>query len=88
MCVHESLELVLLLNLITSGQSLLFLLLVKHHLLDGGASFAIQVRELRILGLNLLCINLGVALDHTVPPVHTVNLDESELQGAFGSIGL
>lgn len=88
MGIHEGLKLVFLLELITGRETLLLLLLVEHHLLNGGASFGVKVRELGVLRLNLLSVDLWVALDDAVPPVHLVNLHQSHLKGALGAIGL
>jgi hypothetical protein len=73
--IHEGLKLVFLLHLIACWKALLLLLLIEHHLLYCGASFGIKVGEFGVLGLDLLSVDLGVAFDDTVPPVHPVHLD-------------
>jgi hypothetical protein len=84
--IHEGLELVLLLELVAGRESLLLLLLVEHHLLDGGARLGVEVAELGVLRLDLLGVDLGVALDDAVPPVHAVHLGEGHLEGALVTI--
>ena len=88
MSVHECLEFVFLLELLTGRESFLLLLLIEHHLLDGLASRVIEVRQLRVLRLNLLGVDLGVALNDAVPPVHAVHLHKRELESALCAICL
>lgn len=79
MSFHELSQLVLLFLFFRGREALLFLLLIVHHLFYSGASLSIKVRELGVLRVNLLSVNLGVSLDDTVPPVHLVLLSNVEL---------
>ena len=87
-CVHEGLEFVLFLHFVAAGKSLLFLLLIEHHLFDGGAGLAVEVGQFGVLGLDLLRVDFGVALEHAAPPAHLVDLRERELQDALLAVAL
>lgn len=50
-----------------------------HHLLDRLAGLAVQIRQLGILRLDLLCVDLRLTLDHALPPVHFVHLLKSDI---------
>ena len=73
---HECIQLRPLLLLLRRGQARLLLPLVVHHFLDDTASVTIQVRKLRVLRLDLLCVNLFITLNDGFPPVLLVFLGE------------
>lgn len=75
----EFLEDIHLLLLIRSGKTGLLLSLVEHHLLDHPARFAVEVRELGGIRLNLAHVDLGRTGDHVCPPLHLVHLVEVNL---------
>jgi len=77
---HERLQLGSLVQLLRRWQSLLFLLLVEHHLLDDGACLVIQITQLAILWFNLLRVDLLVALEHAIPPVLPSHLRQIQLE--------
>ena len=80
MSIHKCLQFVLFLQFITRGQTLLLLLLVKHHLLNNRPRFVVQITQLTVFGLHFLSVNLLVSLKNTVPPVLAFLLCEIELQ--------
>lgn len=80
MCLHELSEFVTFHLLVGSRQTSLLLALIVHHLLDDRASFAIEVTELRILGLYLLGVDLCVALEYAAPPVLALLLSQRDLK--------
>ena len=80
MRVHERFQLVSLFQLFRGRQSLLLLLLVKHHLFHDRTSFVVQVTKLAILWLDLLGVDLFVALNDAVPPVLALFLRQIQLQ--------
>mmetsp|Transcript_17310 Transcript_17310/g.53785 ORF Transcript_17310/g.53785 Transcript_17310/m.53785 type:complete len:236 (+) Transcript_17310:204-911(+) len=75
---HELCKHVLLLLLLGRGQPELLLPLVVHHLLDRLARLAVEVREVGVLGLDFLRVDLGVADEDTFPPLHAVDLLKRE----------
>ena len=74
MGLHELAEHFLFALLISSGEAGLFLPLIVHHFLDYATGFAIQVTELGVFRLDLLCVDLDVALNYAVPPALLVLL--------------
>jgi hypothetical protein len=72
--VHELLEHVLFVLLLRGGQAHRLLALVVHHLLHSLARVPVKVAELAILRLHLLRVDLRVAFDHTLPPLHLIVL--------------
>lgn len=75
---HEHLQHVLLLLLLGGGQAELLLALVVHHLLHHRASLAIQVGQLRRLGIHLLGVDLGIGRQQATPPFHAILLGERD----------
>ena len=86
MSSHEILEFILLQELIARWKTLLLLILIEHHLLDCRASLSVKIRELRVLRLYLLSVDLSVTLNDTVPPVHAVDLGEGHLKSPLGTV--
>ena len=80
MCVHKGFELVPLVQLLGGGEALLLLLLVEHHFLDYRTRLVVQVAQLAILRLDLLSVDLLVALNHAVPPVLPLLLSQIQLK--------
>lgn len=74
MGIHEGFQFVALFEFLGSGKPFLLLLLVEHHLFDDATSLAVQVRQLGVLGLDLLRVNFLVANEDAVPPVLTLHL--------------
>lgn len=72
MSFHKLFKLILLLQLVTGWQTLLFLSHVEHHLLHSRSCFSIQIRQLRRLGIDLLSVDLDVSLDGSAPPAGLV----------------
>lgn len=68
MRLHELLQLILLLQLITRREALLLLPHVEHHLLDSRSGLAIKVGQLRWFGVDLLSVDLDIALNSSTPP--------------------
>ncbi len=65
---HELLQHLLLLGLLAGGQAHLLLALVPHHLLHRLPRLRIQIRQLGVLRLHLLRVDLGLALQDALPP--------------------
>lgn len=76
MLILELLQNICLLLLVGRGQALLLLALVKHHLLNHAARLAVEVRQLRVFGLDLGHVNLGCSGHDVSPPFHLVDLVE------------
>jgi hypothetical protein len=70
--LHEFLQLILLLQLVTRRKTLLLLFHIKHHLLNSRPSLAVQVRQLRRFWVDLLSVDFGVALYGAAPPTRLV----------------
>ena len=68
MLFHELRQHILLLLLITTGLPLALHLLIIHHLLDHAARLAVQLRQLRVLRLDFLHVDLGCGRDDVGPP--------------------
>lgn len=88
MSIHECLELVLLLTLLARRFAHGFLLLIEHHFLNRLPRLSVQVRELGVLRLDLLRVDLDVSLKEAVPPVLTLMLLECDLQDALAAVTL
>lgn len=69
------------LHIVRGGEARRLLPLVEHHLLDHLAGLAVQGAELGVLGLHLLGVDLGLALDGAAPPLHAVALLELDGDG-------
>ena len=80
---HELLELILLLLFVGRGQAGLLLSLIVHHFLNDAASVTIQVRQLRVLWLHLLSVDLDITLNDGTPPLLLVFLSKTELEDAI-----
>ena len=80
---HELFQNVLLLHFVCGGQAHLLLALVEHHLLDDASGLSIKVGQLRVLGLDLASVDVGVALDDRAPPRLLVLLGQRQLQEAL-----
>ena len=83
----ELFEDIRLLLFLRRGQTLLLLPLVEHHLLDHAARLPVEVRELRILWLDLGDVDLGGVLDDVRPPLHLVYLVEVDFD-RFSAVGI
>ena len=87
MRLHESIQLGTLLLLFRRWQACLFLSLIVHHFLYDAARVAIQVGQLGVLRLNLLCVDLLVALDNGRPPILLIFLGQRDLKDALALVG-
>lgn len=73
--------------LVTAGTTHLLLSLIIHHLLDHGASLAIQIAQTGVLGRNLGDIDFGSSSHNMRPPfdlVHLIEMDADFLAGEGG----
>lgn len=72
MGLHELLQLILLLKLVTRRETLLFLSHVKHHLLDCRPCLSVQIRQLWGFRVYLLSIDFDISLNGCAPPAGLV----------------
>ena len=72
----ELLQDVHLLLLVRARQTLLLLALIKHHLLDHASGFAVEIRQLRGVRLDLGHVNGRCGSNNMPPPFHLVGLVE------------
>ena len=68
MLLHELLQLILLLQFVAGGQSLLLLTHIEHHLLHRRPSLSVQIGQLGGFGIDLLRVDFDIALDGSAPP--------------------
>lgn len=68
MSLHKLLKLLLLLQLVGRRQPHLLLPHIKHHFLYCGLGLALQILQLGWLGVDLLGVDFGVALNGSGPP--------------------
>lgn len=85
MLLLELLEDVRLLLLVRTGQTLLLLLLIEHHLLNHAAGLPVKVGQLGVVRLDLGNVDLGSRSDDVSPPFHLVDLVEVDLD-SLGTI--
>lgn len=67
MLLLELLQDISLLLLVGTGQALLLLSLIEHHLFDHAACLAVEVGQLGVFGLDLGHVNLGGRRSRRVP---------------------
>mmetsp|Transcript_4347 Transcript_4347/g.9414 ORF Transcript_4347/g.9414 Transcript_4347/m.9414 type:complete len:303 (-) Transcript_4347:164-1072(-) len=78
MLLHKLLEHVLLSLLVGGGKARRLLPLIIHHLLHRLPRVAVEIRQLGVLRLHLLRVDLGIAHDHRLPPLHLIALGECD----------
>lgn len=78
MLIHESLQQTLLLHFVAGRQSHLLLSLIKHHLLNRGASVSVQIAQFAVLWLHFLRVDLGMVLDRILPPFLIVQFGQRQ----------
>ena len=80
MGVHKCLQFLFLFQFFRCWHSFGFLLLIKHHFLNSLPSFSIQIGQLGVLRLYLLCVDFDITFNKTIPPVLFLVFLHSHLQ--------
>lgn len=86
MLLLELLQDIRLLLVIRRRQPLLLLALVVHHLLDHAPGLAVELAQLRVLGLDLGHVDFWGGRYHVRPPLKLVLLVQVDLDG-LGAVG-
>lgn len=84
MLLHEFLQQILLLLLVTARFPLALHFLVVHHFLDHSSGLTVQFRQLGIFGLDLGHVNLGRRRHDVRPPVRAARFRQVDVDGFCG----